>query len=506
MKISKYILIPIAFLIMLTGCKKDFLDLTPLDQIDPNTFFNNEKEASIALNGVYSALDDTWISYDAMSDDIIDQYPWEGPFEIGNGTYGPQTAYILWKWQGNYKGIARANLFIEKMSTKAKFDENVKKRMIGEAKFLRAFWYADLADFYEDVPLITAPQALEDANTPKSTKAQVIAQVLKDLDDAAASLPASYGGGDVGRATKGAALALKTRVLLYNSRWAEAATVAKSISGYALYPDYEGLFSVEAENNEEVIFDSQYIRDKRVNGYSTVIRDWKSFCPFKQLSDDYYMANGKPISDPTAGFDPKKPFDNRDPRLKQTLGLPGELYGDDIYIPADDVNSPTGMAIKKWVEFANNEYWNSEINLILIRYADVLLMYAEAQNEAVGPDASVYTAINAIRKRAGMPDVKTGLSQAQMREEIRHERRIEFVGEGLRYSDIRRWRIAEKVLINGTGYDRNKLEDPAVPSKWVYSEVVVDARTFNKAKNYVWPIPEREITTNKNLVQHPAWK
>jgi starch-binding outer membrane protein, SusD/RagB family len=505
MKINKNIIIPVFLLVILTGCQKDFLDMTPLDQIDPNAYFNNEKEASVALNGVYSALDDTWISYDAMSDDMIDQYPWEGPFEIGNGTYGSETDYILWKWQYSYKGIARANLFIEKMETVATFDADVKNRMIGEAKFLRAFWYADLADFYGDVPLITAPQSLEEASTPKSPKAEVITQVLKDLDDAAATLPGSYSGGDIGRATKGAALALKTRVLLYNQRWSEAAAVAKTITGYSLYPDYAGLFTVEAENNEEIIFDSQYIKDKRVNGYSTIIRDWKSFCPFKQLSDDYYMANGKPITAPGSGFDALKPFENRDPRLKQTLGLPGEDYGGAIYIPADDQNSPTGMAIKKWVEFSNDEYWNSEINLILIRYADVLLMYAEAQNEASGPDASVYEAMNSVRERAGMPDVTPGLDQAQMRNEIRHERRIEFVGEGLRYSDIRRWHIAENVLVNGTGYDRNLLADPTDPSNWVYEEIVVDERTFSAPKNYIWPLPESELTVNKALVQNPLW-
>ncbi len=505
MKITKYIILPVVLLVMLTGCKKDFLDLTPMDQIDPNAFFNNEKEASIALTGVYSALDDIWISYDAMSDDMIDQYPWEGPFEIGNGTYGAETGYITWKWQGNYKGIARANLFIEKMKTKAVFDEDVKNRMIGEAKFLRAFWYADLADFYEDVPLITAPQSLAEANTPKSPKADVITQVLKDLDDAATVLPASYSGGDIGRATKGAALALKTRVLLYNSRWAEAAAVAKTVTGYSLYPSYASLFTVEAENNEEVIFDSQYIKDKRNNGYSTVIRDWRSFCPFKQLTDSYYMANGKPITDPSSGFDPVSPFDKRDPRLGQTIGLPGQIYDGSVYIPANDQNTPTGMVIRKWVEFGNNDYWNSEINIILIRYADVLLMYAEAQNEATGPDASVYDAINAVRQRAGMPDVTPGLNQSQMRDQIRHERRIEFVGEGLRYSDIRRWRIAENVMVNGTGYDKTLLSDPSNPAKWQFKEIVVDERVFNKAKNYVWPLPESEITTNKKLIQNPVW-
>lgn len=505
---KKYTFITILFLalIAVSGCKQDLLDITPLDKIDPQAFFNNEKEAEIALTGVYAALDEMWISFDAMADDLYDQYPWEGPTDIGRGVYGSTTGYITWKWQANYKGIARANLFIASIE-KATVAENAKKRMIAEAKFLRAFWYADLADYYEDVPLILEPQALEDANTAKSPKADVITAVLKDLSEAAEVLPESYSGGNIGRVTKGAALALKTRVLLYNQKWSEAAATAKSVMqlSYTLYPNYEGLFKVEAENNSEVIFDVQYIKDKRKHGYTTVIRDWRSFVPLVNLTNDYYMANGLPITDPASGYDINNRFDNRDPRMTATLQLPGKVTNGSVYIPNDDF-SPTGMALSKWVEWNNGEYWNSELNLIVIRYAEVLLSYAEAQNEAVGPDATVYDAINAVRERAGMPNVKTGLSKEQMRKEIRHERRIEFVAEGLRYSDIRRWRIAENVMTNAIGYNRSKLTDPSGSATWVFQEITADTRTFNPAKHYVWPIPQVEIETNSELEQHSAWK
>jgi len=218
------------------------------------------------------------------------------------------------------------------------------------------------------------------------------------------------------------------------------------------------------------------------------------------------MANGLPITDPSSGYNPAKRFDNRDPRMDVTLGLPGKIYDGIVYIPGDDANSQTGMALKKWVEWDNTEYWNSEINIILIRYADVLLMYAEAMNEANGPSTEVYNAINAVRKRAGMPDVKPGLSKENLRNEIRHERRIEFVAEGLRYSDIRRWKIAEKVMTNGIGYDRTKLVDPTNPAEWVFETVVADQRSFDPAKHYVWPIPQEEIQTNTKLEQNPVWK
>ncbi len=164
------------------------------------------------------------------------------------------------------------------------------------------------------------------------------------------------------------------------------------------------------------------------------------------------------------------------------------------------------MTLKKWVEWDNTEYWNSEINIILLRYADVLLMYAEAMNEANGPSAEVYNAINAVRKRAGMPDVTSGLSKEALRNEIRHERRVEFVAEGTRYSDIRRWKIAEKVMTNGLGYNRSKLVDPTQPEKWVFEVVVADQRSFDPSKHYVWPIPQVEIDTNPKLEQHSFWK
>ena len=508
MKFIKYIALPFLFLALVSGgCKRDLLNITPLSSINPDDFFRNEKEASVALTGVYSALDEMWISFDAMSDDLYDQYPWEGPTEVGDGTFNPTSGYINWKWTTNYRGIGRANRFIDNMLQKAKFDQTKMSQMIGEAKFLRAFWYADLADFYQDVPLILVPQSLAEANTPKSTKDQVVTAVLKDLDDAIAVLPATYGAGDVGRATKGAAMSLKARVLLYNQRWAESATAAKSVmdlSVYNLYPTYAELFTVQAENNSEVIFDSQYQKNVRPQGYTTTIRDWRSDVPFVQLTNDYYMSNGKPISDPASGFDPVNPFKNRDPRLNMTLVVPGEMYHGVPYIPANDF-SPTGMAIRKWVEEDNLEYWNGELNIILIRYADVLLMYAEAQNEAAGPDASVYNAINAVRERAGMPDVPSGLSKENMRNEIRHERRIEFVAEGLRYSDIRRWKIAETVMVNGLGYDSGKLSDPTDPASWVFDVINANSRVFSAPKDYVWPIPQSEIQTNKKLIQNQAW-
>ncbi len=508
MKFIKYITIPLLILVIVSGgCKKDLLNITPLSSINPDDFFRNAKEASVALTGVYSSLDEMWISFDAMSDDLYDQYPWEGPTEVGDGTFNSTSGYISWKWTTNYRGIGRANRFIDNMEQKAKFDATKMSQMIGEAKFLRAFWYADLADFYQEVPLILAPQPLAEANTPKSTKEQVITAVLKDLDDAIASLPSTYGAGDLGRATKGAAMSLKARVLLYNQKWAEAAAAAKAVmdmNTYSLYSSYAELFTVQAENNAEVIFDAPYMKDKRPQGYTTTIRDWRSDVPFVQLSNDYYMNNGKPISDPASGFNPANPFKNRDPRLNMTLVVPGEIYHGTPYIPANDF-SPTGMAVRKWVEEDNMEYWNGELNIILIRYADVLLMYAEAQNEASGPDASVYTAINEVRARAGMPDVATGLSKDGMRAEIRHERRIEFVAEGLRYSDIRRWKIAETVMVTGKGYNSGKLADPTDPASWVFEVIDANARVFTAPKNYVWPLPQTEIQTNKKLIQNPAW-
>jgi hypothetical protein len=203
------------------------------------------------------------------------------------------------------------------------------------------------------------------------------------------------------------------------------------------------------------------------------------------------MTDGLPI-DESPLYDPAEPYENRDSRLHQTVVIPGYMYRGGIV--SDTKYFSTGYGFKKYTTYQDNvaepSLLQSEINLIHLRYADVLLMYAEAQNEASGPDALVYGALNLIRSRANMPGIPAGLTQDQMREVIRNERRIELALEGLYFHDIRRWRTAEE-----------KMNGNVLNSK----EEVIQVRSFNPQRDYLWPIHEITIQENPALEQNPGY-
>src|SRR5690606_21415933 len=217
-------------------------------------------------------------------------------------------------------------------------------------------------------------------------------------------------------------MALKARVLLYEGRWPEAATAAKEVmdlNRYNLFPDYRGLFLLENENNEEVIFDVQYKNPEYTHGLDIIIELQVNVAPTLDLVNSYLMKDGLPI-DESPLYDPGAPYENRDPRLHKTVVIPGYMYRGGIV--SDTKYFSTGFGFKKYTSYldqvAQPSILQSEINIILLRYADILLMYAEAQNEAAGPDESVYQALNQVRSRAGMPVYPAGLTQDQMREMI----------------------------------------------------------------------------------------
>ena len=329
---------------------------------------------------------------------------------------------------------------------------------------------------------------------PRNTRIEVVNQVLSDLDDAASVLPVSYSGSDIGRATKGAALALKTRVLLYESRWSEAALTAKEVidmQRYSLFPDYRGLFMLENEGNSEVIFDVQYLVPDYPISWDIIIELQINVAPTLDLVHSYFMTDGLSIQDSPL-YNTLSPYENRDPRLHKTVVIPGYMYKGGIVTTSKYFS--TGYGFKKYATYSDDvslpNINNSEINFIVLRYADILLMYAEAQNEVAGSDVSVYDALHQIRLRAGMPDVPEGLTKDEMREVIRHERRIELAGEGLYYNDIRRWRTAE-VVMNANVQNSNG--------------EVVQVRAFNPNRDYLWPIHEITRQENPALEQNPGY-
>lgn len=525
MKIFKIAIGLTIYLLIFTGCKKDLLDTIPNDRISTDIYWKTDNDAVLAANAVYSYLEDvsTFFMWDGISDIGHVNVTQNVPAYIELGTHTSDLATILSIWNNNYKGIRAANTFLDNVDKIPTNNPNLIKRLKGEVKFLRSFFYHRLVSLYGDIPLIKKEISLEESRKlTKTPSSQVWDFIKTELTDAAADLPTSQT--DKGRITKGAALALKARILLFSGKYSEAAATAKEVIDlniYSLHPSYNTLFTYAAENNREVIFDVQYIKDiyknntfQRMAPFSQQQGDG-AYIPTKRLTDSYLMKNGKSITDSTSGFDPKNPYENRDPRLKFSIFVPGEILPNNaIYNStpggktADAVGSTyqatqTGFNSKKYINKEDiSQPSNCGINIIHIRYPEVLLTYAESKIELNNIDKSVLDAINIIRQR---PDVNMPLltvigSQSQMRDIVRNERMVELAFEGLRYFDIMRWRIAENVM-PGKVYGLTYLENNILKTV----EVTAFEKVFNKNKHYLWPIPQTEKVLNPNLGQNPGW-
>jgi tetratricopeptide (TPR) repeat protein len=485
-------------LILLTcqffSCNEEFLDTVATDSYNEANWWQTESQAISSINGCYAALRDiVEITEENVSPN---SYNMSGEIPLATGTHTPgNVSWFNNKWNENYGGIGRVNNFLDNID-RVPMDDALKQRMKGEAYFLRGLFYSKLVNYFGGVPLILeSPDFVKHSDLPRNTRQEVVAQILTDLETAASILPESYSGSNIGRATKGAALALKSRVLLYEGRWSEAAQAAQAVidlNQYSLFPDYRRLFLLENESNSEVIFDVQYQVPEYFNTFDILLDLQLTLAPTKDLIDSYLVIDGKTTAESLL-YDPARPYENRDPRLHQTVVIPGYLYRGAIANPAKYFS--TGYGFKKYTTYKDDvvhtgNISQSEINFILLRYADVLLMYAEAQNEAVGPDQSVYDALKEVRQRAGIPEVPAGLSQDEMRQVIRHERRIELAGEALYYDDIRRWRIAEIVM-----------NDNVLNSKGE----VLQVRSFNPERDYLWPIHEITLQENPALEQNPGY-
>ena len=480
------------------SCSEGFLDTISSDTYNEANWWKTETQAISSLNGCYAVLRNGQIggtSNLSMENVSPNSYNMSGEIALATGNHTPgNVSDFMNKWDVNYQGIGRVNTLLDNID-KILMDPALNERIKAEAYFLRALFYYNLVNYFSGVPLILeSPNFENHGKLPRNTRQEVLSQVITDLDNAISVLPVSYTGSDIGRATKGAALALKTRVLLYESRWTEAAQSAKAVMDlkkYELFPDYRGLFMLENEGNKEVIFDIQFKVPEYSNSFDNLLEVQMNVAPTLDLVNSYLMSDGKSIGESPL-YDPANPYENRDPRMHKTIVIPGYMFRGAIVKSSKYFS--TGYGFKKYTTYkddvAQPTIINSEINFILLRYADILLMYAEAQNEAAGSDASVYEALHQIRLRAGMPDVTPDLSKEQMREVIRHERRIELASEGLYYDDIRRWRTAETVMNANVRNSKGE---------------VVQVRTFNAQRDYLWPIHEITKQENPNLEQNPNY-
>ncbi len=487
-------------LIILVGCE-DFLERHPLDELSSQTFWKNEKDADMALAGVYSRLlnntyDINRIDWDAISDDFFLFGTYGRVDNIAKGLVEPTTGGIVSAiYADSYRGVAACNIFLDNID-RASFAEEKKKIYRGEVLFLRSLFYFTLTEIYGAVPYYPNSVTLENAFVAQTPKDQIVANILSDLDDAIELLPEiAYAG----HAVKGSALALKAKILMHSERWGEAAAAAKLVmesNKFSLSPNFKDLFlSAGQNNNPEIIFSARYLNPDR---YATEGADQKygaaaALNATMLLMNEFECVDGLPITESDL-YDPSDIFAARDPRLAMTIRHASEPISN----PATGLvhnNNLTGLhtpyLIRKYVDPTHLPYsyaTRSDQDFVLLRYAEVLLMYAESKNEDSGPDQSVYDAVNAVRNRPGvsMPALPVDLDKNAMRERIRHERRVELAGEGLRYLDIKRWRTAEVII-------------PTIV------ETGGVTRIFDPEKHYLFPFPQSERDVNTNLDQNPNY-
>ncbi len=501
--------------VTLTGCE-DILSTTPKTLLSDAKFWSQEKDAIMAVNGIYPMVNDTNVIYrDAGTDNAWNQKTFEGWYPVGQGTVDASSGVASLAWNQGYRGIRRSNELLANVDRIPRIDATLKERVKGEAKALRAYQYFLLANYFGDVPLIL--DTIDIAASTKATRAsraKVIDQVIKDLDEAAAVLPTTYAGADRGRVPKGAALALQARAALFEGRWQVAADAAKAVMDlgvYTLHPDYRALFTYAGEgSSESIMVDGRLSGQRAWAAYQKLApaseQGVSSISPTRSLVDAYLMKDGLPI-DKSPLYDPHKPYLNRDPRMAATLLYPGATFNGKTFdsrptsttkdkVNNGDFNSTkTGYQYLKYVDLADrSNTTNCGIDIILLRYAEVLLTYAEAKLELGQVDAGAIAAFNQVRTRAGMPTVTTFT-----RDDLRRERRIEFAGEGQRFWDIRRWKIAQSVMPGttyGVDWDENDLTKGQVPG---------DTRKFTAPRDYLWPIPLSEINLNPGLGQNPGY-
>lgn len=544
---------------LLSACKSDYLDKYPLSGPSDDSFFTNQDELVLAVNGLYryasyAPLDN--MPLNLLTDNGSD-IGWDrnnSPLQsIGKGNHDSNNGLALSVWTEGYKVVAKCNFILDNIyKVKDKTSPAIFNRSRAEARFVRAYTYHYLIDNFGDVPLVTKMLKLEEMQVPKNPKAEVVDFILTELTEAAPDLPITYTGADVGRATRGAALAIKARTALYNQRWqvaAEAAQAVMDLKVYSLHNNFGTLFSYAGQNSPEIIWAFQYLKASRTKTHSTannlVSRNGLGFTnkvPSQSLVDVYLCSDGLNI-DESPLFDPATPYKNRDPRLTFTIAVPGSIYFNYQFethrdslkcwnyntTPATRVDNQdalnafatfTGYCWKKYVDLEDRlDRTNSELNVIQIRYAEILLIYAEAKNELKQLDQSAYDAINKVRTRPSvdMPPITFGKTEPEFRSLVRKERLYELAMEGFRLSDLRRWRIAEKAM-TGNFYgrvqrglvagapdiDENGLTDyTMVPNRADLR--IIEVRTFNKERDYVWPIPNIETVTNPKLKPNPNY-
>ena len=542
---KKYLSIIAAALLMgsFSSCS-DFLDRYPLEELSDESFWKTEKDAEMAVSNLYNVLP-TWDTDEAInSDDAVHGIKWAAGNQ-SKGVYDPSD----YGWSGEYGYIRQANLILEKIQ-EMDLSEDAYKKLEGQARFFRAYTYFTLIRSFGAVPYIDKPLELTDVeNITRTPKDEVYAKVMEDFDIAIANLPVQWDETNSGRITKGAAMAMKARAALYYNNWETAMTEAKNVMDlgqYELYDKdntgrYKELFWEVADGCDEFILSVQFNAPTRTHyliGWECFpTLGWGGLNPTQSLVDAFEDINGAPITSEASVYDPTNPFANRDPRLEVNVLHDGEtMYGVTIKVAPLSSSGNTGIGQhgdatttgyyqQKWLDPSidpQSTGWDMGKDWVVIRYAEVLLTYAEAKNELSPLDPSAFDAVNQVRRRVGMPDLQNTDptkptycgTQDDLRKRIWNEWRVEFALEGgKRQWDIRRWGIAKDVLnapFEGLRY--TLVDDPNAPKgdngkKCILyvGEPLKLAGSHYEDHNYLLPIPQTEIDLNPKLEQNPGY-
>lgn len=542
------------------------LDLSPLSMATNENWYANATQVEMSVNdlfrqNVWNTVKEQWTDDECRRTD-------SSPFALGS--INGQTSEVTSMWDNCYRVIGRDNAVIDKLKAMPDgFMADAKRdQYLGEALFARACMYSRLITLFGDVPYsdttIDIATAFSMGRTPKS---EVLKKIYADFDVAIENLPAS--SGSIQRPTRGAALGMKARIALYNEDWDVAIKCAKAcmdLNVYKLYPDFEELFLQSTHNTVESVFSIP--RSIAFNVSSESWRDWLprnntgygANGPTWDLLAAFFCTDGLPI-DESPLFDPHDPFKNRDPRCTKTivafgsawLGIeydPNPLTGDKVMdynkgqeIKNNDNKNNTehavynGLLLKKGLdESCLGSNYKTEHDLIILRYADVLLMYAEAMIEKGTIDQTVLDAMNEVRARAygvdkaettKYPSITT-TDKEKLRTILRTERRMEFAFENLRYFDLIRWRLCDKVFnLKNYGIYQNKesnMDKLVTPGYWFWPDApdidengcadfsALEAFGINSLaqrawndRQYLWPIPTTEIQINDNMKPNPGY-
>ena len=421
------------------SCKKQFLELNPISTVSVDVLYKTDKDFQDAVTGIYSALmaqyQNFWMFADLRSDDSKQEIPSNvTAFSLDNFTIGSDNSLLKDTWRNYYRVINRANTVLDKIKEADVSIVKNKARYIAEAKFLRALAYFDLVRIFGDVPMITTEVNIEEAYRVGREKTNKIYDevIIKDLMDAENGLPVKYASTDVGRATKGAAKSLLGKVYLTRKDFANAETKLQEVTtmGYALLPKFTDLFDYSKnEHHSEYIFDIEFEEGIGLGSNYT-----NTFIPNSVQMASFYKVSGGRGESNSVGDSLFKLFTSQDLRKDITIAIKGGwIDGNGNFVPLLATTSQS-YTKKYLTPVASGN--DSRANWKVIRYADVLLMYAEALNEN-GKTAEALVQLNKIRTRAGVPTY-SGLTQSETREKIYLERRLELAFEGQRWFDLLR--------------------------------------------------------------------